>query len=464
MVFSSLLFLCIFLPSVLLFYNLSKNLTYKNIVLIIFSLIFYAWGEPVWVLMLIFSAMLDYSCARVIDKYREKWIAKAALLASLVLNLGILFVFKYSGFIVENINALLNLNIPFRGFSLPLGISFYTFQTISYTIDVYRNDTPVQKSPIKYLTYLSMFPQLVAGPIVRYADIDRQINDRTVTAKDFEYGIYRFAQGMFKKVILANSAGSVATALLGGDLSSASALSAFLGMIMYTFQIYFDFSGYSDMAIGMGRFFGFKFLENFNYPYISTSATEFWRRWHISLSTFFRDYVYIPLGGNRKYHIRNILVVWMLTGFWHGASWNFILWGLYYGVLLIIEKKMFGGRLLKLPKPIGILYSSVIIFFGWTLFYFTDMGQIGMFLKAVFGGNGKWFDLNAITSLASNIILLILLSVSSTPYPKKLYMYLTEKYPVIGTVCSPLLVAAVMIVSFTLLVGSTYNPFLYFRF
>ncbi len=464
MVFSSLLFLCIFLPAVLLFYNLSKNLTYKNVVLIISSLIFYAWGEPVWVLMLLFSAMLDYTCGRVIDKFRGHWQAKAALLSSLIINLGILFTFKYSGFIVDNINAIFRTNIPFNGFNLPLGISFYTFQTISYTIDVYRNDTNVQKSPLKYLTYLSMFPQLVAGPIVRYADIDKQINDRTVTAEDFEYGVYRFAQGMFKKVILANSAGAVATSLLGGDLASASALSAWLGMIMYTFQIYFDFSGYSDMAIGMGRFFGFKFLENFNYPYISTSVTEFWRRWHMSLSSFFRDYVYIPLGGNRRLQIRNILVVWMLTGFWHGASWNFILWGLYYGVLLIIEKKMFGGKLLKLPKPIGLIYSSIIIFFGWTLFYFTDMSQIWMFLKAAFGANGTLVDLTALSTLASNIILLVLLFVSSTPYPKNLYLRLTDKHPSIAMVVSPLLVAVVLVVSFTLLVGSTYNPFLYFRF
>ena len=464
MVFSSLLFLCIFLPTVLLFYNLSKNLTYKNIVLVISSLFFYAWGEPVWVLMLLFSAMLDYTCGRVIDKFRGKWQAKAALLSSLIINLGILFVFKYSGFIVGNINALLGINIPFSGFNLPLGISFYTFQTISYTMDVYRGDTNVQKSPLKYLTYLSMFPQLVAGPIVRYADIDKQVNQRTVTAKDFEYGIYRFAQGMFKKVILANSAGAVATAMLDGNLANASVLGAWLGIIMYTFQIYFDFSGYSDMAIGMGRFFGFKFLENFNYPYISTSVTEFWRRWHMSLSSFFRDYVYIPLGGNRRMQIRNIMVVWMLTGFWHGASWNFILWGLYYGILLIIEKKLFGGKLLKLPKPIGFIYSSIIIVFGWTLFYFTDMSRIGLFLKAAFGGNGMWYDLNSLTTLLSNVYLLVLLAISSTPYPKNLYVRVTDKHPWIATVCSPLLVGVVLVTAFAVLVGSTYNPFLYFRF
>ena len=464
MVFSSLLFLCIFLPTVLLLYNLSKNLTYKNIVLIIASLFFYAWGEPVWVLMLLFSAMLDYTCGRVIDKFRGKWQAKAALLSSLIINLGILFVFKYSGFIVGNINALLGVNIPFSGFSLPLGISFYTFQTISYTMDVYRGDTNVQKSPLKYLTYLSMFPQLVAGPIVRYADIDKQINDRRVTAKDFEYGVYRFAQGMFKKVILANSAGAVATAMLDGNLANASVLGAWIGIIMYTFQIYFDFSGYSDMAIGMGRFFGFKFLENFNYPYISTSVTEFWRRWHMSLSSFFRDYVYIPLGGNRRLQIRNIMVVWMLTGFWHGASWNFILWGLYYGILLIIEKKLFGGKLLKLPKPIGFVYSSIIIVFGWTLFYFTDMSRIGLFLKAAFGGNGVLYDLNSLTTFLSNVFLLVLLAISSTPYPKNLYVRVTDKHPWVGAVCSPLLVAVVIVTAFSVLVGSTYNPFLYFRF
>ena len=464
MVFSSLLFLCIFLPAVLLCYNLSKNLTYRNIVLIVFSLVFYAWGEPVWVLMLLFSAMVDYTCGRVIDKYRGKWQQKAALLSSLIINFGILITFKYSGFIVGNISAILNIDIPFSGFSLPLGISFYTFQTVSYTIDVYRNDTPVQKSPLKYLTYLSMFPQLVAGPIVRYADVAKQIDERTVTREDFEYGVYRFTQGMFKKVLLANSAGAVATSLLGSNLGQASSLTAFLGMLMYTFQIYFDFSGYSDMAIGMGRFFGFKFLENFNYPYISLNATEFWRRWHMSLSSFFRDYVYIPLGGNRKKQIRNIMVVWMLTGFWHGASWNFILWGLYYGVILIIEKKLFNQKLLKLPKPLGLVYSSVIIFFGWTLFYFTDMGQITVFLKALFGFNGGFYDLTALTTLLSNVFLIVLLFVSSTPYPKNLYLKICEKHPAVATVCTPVLILTVMGVAFTLLVGQTYNPFLYFRF
>ena len=323
MVFSSLLFLCIFLPVVLLLYFWNSNITYRNTVMVIASLIFYAWGEPVWVIALLFSAAIDYVNGLIIHKYFGKWQAKLALIASLVLNLGILATFKYSSWIVSSINGAFGINIPYYDFALPLGISFYTFQTLSYTIDMYRGEIEVQKNPLSFLCYVSMFPQLVAGPIVRYIDIEKQINNRHITLRGFEYGILRFAQGMVKKVVFANGVGAIATALLESNPAS-SVLSAWVGIIAYTFQIYFDFSGYSDMAIGMGRMFGFNFLENFNYPYISKNVTDFWRRWHISLSTFFRDYVYIPLGGNRKHQVFNIFFVWMLTGLWHGASWNFV--------------------------------------------------------------------------------------------------------------------------------------------
>ncbi len=375
MIFSSLLFLCIFLPAVLLLYYASKNMTYKNIVLVAASLLFYAWGEPVYVLALIFSSLVDYTVGRVIDKTRGTWKAKAALLCSLIINLGLLGEIKDSGFFVENINLIFGTNIPFRGFALPLGISFYTFQTMSYSIDMYNGNVKVQKSLLKFMVYVSMFPQLVAGPIVRYIDIESQLDNRRVTPKDFDEGVMRFAQGLFKKVILAYSAGKIVTTFLDGDLANLSTGGAGLGLIMYAFQIYYDFSGFSDMAIGLGRFFGFRILENFNYTNISKSATEFWRRWHISLGTFFRDYVYIPLGGNRHHQLRNIIVVWFLTGFCHGASWNFILWGLYYAFFLIIEKKSRKGALLKMPAWLGTIYSSIVVLFGWALFYFTDFSR-----------------------------------------------------------------------------------------
>ena len=352
MVFSSLMFMCIFLPIVLIAYNLSKNLTYKNTVLIIASLFFYAWGEPIWVVLLIFSAFVDYINGRIIDKYYARAGATIALVSSLVINLGLLAMFKYSGFFIENINTFLHTSISNPNFKLPIGISFYTFQTLSYTIDMYRGKTRVQKSFLGFLAYVSMFPQLVAGPIVRYSTVASELNSRRVTADDFAYGVKRFTAGMCKKVMLANSSGAVASMVL--DSTRLTVASSWLGIIMYTFQIYFDFSGYSDMAIGLGRMLGFHFGENFEYPYISRSITEFWRRWHISLSTFFRDYVYIPLGGNRYHAIRNIFIVWLLTGLWHGASWNFIFWGLFYGVLLFIEKHCLKRNFKKFPLPSAI--------------------------------------------------------------------------------------------------------------
>lgn len=464
MIFSSLLFLCIFLPAVLLLYYASKNMTYKNIVLVAASLLFYAWGEPVYVLALIFSSLVDYTVGRVIDKTRGTWKAKAALLCSLIINLGLLGVFKYSGFFVENINLIFGTNIPFRGFALPLGISFYTFQTMSYSIDMYNGNVKVQKSLLKFMVYVSMFPQLVAGPIVRYIDIESQMDNRRVTPKDFEEGVMRFAQGLFKKVIMANSAGKIVTTFLDGDLANLSTGGAWLGLIMYAFQIYYDFSGYSDMAIGLGRFFGFRFLENFNYPYISKSATEFWRRWHISLGTFFRDYVYIPLGGNRHHQIRNIIVVWFLTGFWHGASWNFILWGLYYAFFLIIEKKCFKGALLKMPAWLGTIYSSIVVLFGWALFYFTDFSRLIQFLKIAFGRSYALLDLKASGEFMGSVFLLVLLIFCATPAFKIITDKTREKAPAVYRSLAPVWVAAIMFVSFVLLVGQTYNPFLYFRF
>ncbi len=463
MVFSSLLFLCIFLPVVLLLYFWNSNITYRNTVMVIASLIFYAWGEPVWVIALLFSAAIDYVNGLIIHKYFGKWQAKLALIASLVLNLGILATFKYSSWIVSSINGAFGINIPYYDFALPLGISFYTFQTLSYTIDMYRGEIEVQKNPLSFLCYVSMFPQLVAGPIVRYIDIEKQINNRHITLRGFEYGILRFAQGMVKKVVFANGVGAIATALLESNPAS-SVLSAWVGIIAYTFQIYFDFSGYSDMAIGMGRMFGFNFLENFNYPYISKNVTDFWRRWHISLSTFFRDYVYIPLGGNRKHQVFNIFFVWMLTGLWHGASWNFVLWGVYYGVLLIIEKKMFKGALMRLPAFFAHLYTMIIVVLGWALFYFTDMNDLKNWFICAFGGTGKLYDYTGFTTLMSNIWLLIAAGIASTPVLRKGYRWFADKCAALNILVTPVLVVALLAFCFILLVGESYNPFLYFRF
>ncbi len=465
MVFSSLLFLCIFLPIVLLLYFWNGNITYRNTVMVIASLIFYAWGEPVWVIALLVSAAIDYINGLVIHKYFGRWQAKLALIASLVLNLGILATFKYSSWLIGSINSVFGLSIPYYNFALPLGISFYTFQTLSYTIDMYRGEIEVQKNPLNFLCYVSMFPQLVAGPIVRYVDIQKQINYRHVTLKGFEYGILRFVQGMLKKVVLANGIGAVATSLLETNFSTAnSVLSAWVGIIAYTFQIYFDFSGYSDMAIGMGRMFGFNFLENFNYPYISKNITEFWRRWHISLSSFFRDYVYIPLGGNRKHQTFNIMVVWMLTGLWHGASWNFVLWGLFYGIILIIEKKAFKGVLLRLPAFFGHLYSIVVFVLGWALFYFTDFNDLKNWFVCAFGGTGKLYDYTGFTALMSNLWLFVACAIASTPLLRYSYRWFAGKCKAVNIIVTPVLVVVLLAACFVLLVGESYNPFLYFRF
>ena len=462
MVFSSLIFICIFLPAALIAYNLSKNITYKNIALTVASLFFYAWGEPLWVILLIFSTLVDYVNGRIIDKYYARPPATAALITSLVINLGLLCAFKYSGFIIDNINAVLPFNIPNPKVALPVGISFYTFQTLSYTIDMFRGRTRVQKSYLKYLTYVSMFPQLVAGPIVRYADIAPQLSYRRVYTEDFAYGVRRFTAGMCKKVILANSAGTVATMLL--ETSRFTVASAWLGIAMYTFQIYFDFSGYSDMAIGLGRMLGFRFGENFRYPYVARSITDFWRRWHISLSSFFRDYVYIPLGGNRYRPVLNIFIVWLLTGLWHGASWNFILWGLFYGVLLIIEKYTLKGVLQKIPAPLCYIYTMFFVVLGWGLFYYTDMSKLMVFIRSALGVNTALYDLTAYSTFFSNLWLFIACVLASTPIPAGIYNSLCKRFEKFEMISQPILVVLGLGVCFIMLVGQTYNPFLYFRF
>lgn len=463
MVFSSIVFLSAFLPVFLLIFYLCPGLKLKNFVLLAFSLLFYAWGEPFWVLVLLFSVGVDYINGLIIGKHFGKPKAKIALVASLVINLGILAVFKYAGFFVGNINYLLGTSLPEPQFSLPLGISFYTFQSLSYVFDAYKGDVKAQKSYAKVLTYVTMFPQLVAGPIVRYKDIEDALADREITINGIGQGALRFSVGLGKKVLLANGAGSVVRLLLSENFNSLSVFGAWLGIIMFAFQIYFDFSGYSDMAIGLGQMIGFKYKENFNYPYMADSVTSFWRRWHISLSSFFRDYVYIPLGGNRRFQYRNIIAVWLLTGLWHGASWNFVLWGAYYGLFLILEKRFLGKLLQKLPKLLSHAYSLVIMLFGWMLFYFTDINQLVAFLKKIFGIGAPLTDFVSRSAFSANIFLLIALAAASTDYPKRFADWLSGKLKWLNY-AYPVISSALIFICFILLLGQTYNPFLYFRF
>lgn len=472
MVFSSLTFLYLFLPINLLLYFASKNKTYRNWVLIIFSLVFYAWGEPIWISLLIFSASIDYFHGLIIEKHRGKWQSKAALISSIGINLSLLAFFKYAGFIVENVNFLMHTNFAFKEFGLPIGISFYTFQTLSYSIDVYKGEVQAQKSYHKFLLFVSLFHQLVAGPIVRYKDIAYEIENREIKLATFSQGINRFIIGLGKKVLIANTAGEISDFFLKGSLADLSVLGAWFGISLFAIQIYFDFSGYSDMAIGLGRMFGFTYKENFNYPYISRSATEFWRRWHISLGSFFRDYVYIPLGGNRKLALRNLLVVWFLTGLWHGASWNFILWGMYYGLLILIEKKLLLKIFDSIPKLLSHLYLIVAMLIGWVFFYFTDLSMAIGYLKVMLGLTQQPF---ITTELAihfyNNVYFFIGAILLSTPLCKNTVKRLLDLgKDQMGRKISELGLAGVafnlflLIIATSLLVGETYNPFLYFRF
>ena len=472
MVFSSLFFLCVFLPATLILYFIVKNRNVRNWILILASVFFYAWGEPVWVTVLLFSTFLDYYCALLAEKNRGQRRGKAAVAFAVAANLLILGFFKYWGFVAENINALLGTSIRASEVNMPIGISFYTFQLISYVVDVYRGESKAQKSPFKLLLYISLFPQLVAGPIVRYEDIAWEIDNRTITVKEFNYGVNRFIIGLGKKVIIANTAGEIAGNFLNTDYSRLPVLGAWFGITMFALQIYFDFSGYSDMAIGLGKMFGFTYKENFNYPYISKSATEFWRRWHISLGTFFRDYVYIPLGGNRKHHTRNLLLVWFLTGLWHGASWNFILWGIYFFVLIFIEKKGLLNLLNKLPALISRIYLLLAVLVGWVFFYHTDLGQAFRFLGIMFGINAaSWSNGEVYIHFTNNAAFFVIAVVASTPFAKKVYESIRKRlrenlkgmYLLDGVLKSAVNIA-ILVVSIIFLVGQSYNPFLYFRF
>lgn len=469
LVFSNLLFIYLFLPLCLFLYYLTKNPAVRNGVLIVFSLIFYSFGEPVAILLMASSTLIDYFNGRFIEKNRGRKIAVLGVIISLVYNLGALCLFKYSGFLVMNFNLLTGLSIPVPKLTLPIGISFYTFQTISYVVDVYRGKTKAQRNYFNYLLYVSMFFQLVAGPIVRYTDIAEQIGNRKCTAEDMFGGWVKFIIGLGKKVIIANCVGGITDSLIGDSAAPASVLAAWSGIILYTLQIYFDFSGYSDMAIGLGKMFGFSLPENFNYPYISKSASEFWRRWHISLGSFFRDYVYIPMGGNRRHQLLNVAVVWFLTGLWHGASWNYILWGLYFGVLISLEKLFFGKVLDKLPAVFSHIYMLIVIIFGWLLFYFEDMGAMGQCLKVMFGAASAADDIT-VSLLKGSCFVIAAGIIFSCP----VYGFIVKKAEataqksvvarVIFQIVGMILLLGVLTVSSLLLVKQTYNPFLYFRY
>lgn len=468
MIFASLFFLYLFLPlNLLMYYAVFRRPAFRNLVLVFFSLFFYAWGEPVWIVLLLFSASIDYLHGRFIEKHRGTSLAKLGVASSLILNLSILFLFKYSGFAVESINTILHTAFPVPAFRLPVGISFYTFQTISYVVDVYRGDVKAEKSFAGYLMYLSLYFQLVAGPIVRYKTVAQEISGRHVSYQDFSDGLFRLTVGLGKKVILANTAGQIATRYLDGDLSQLTVAAAWYGAILYTLQIYFDFSGYSDMAIGLGRMFGFHFPENFNYPYLSKSATEFWRRWHISLGSFFRDYLYIPLGGNRRHQFGNLFIVWFCTGLWHGASWNFVLWGLFYGLLVILEKAFLGKWLAKIPAFFSHLYLLLAVVLGWVLFYFTDFTRLLTYLKTMFGLTGAPLaDMSLQIGVFNNIFWLAAAVIACFPIFPALGR-LAGKHPRIaaaGQLARLVLSAALLLVSTVLLVGQSYNPFLYYRF
>ena len=421
MIFSSVFFLFVFLPVTLILYFIVPW-KFKNLLLLLVSLIFYAWGEPIYVFLMLFSIIFNYFGGLQIDSLKQSGDTKKlkfSFLFTLIVNLAILGFFKYYGFVLDSLNSILPFDIPYKELALPIGISFYTFQTLSYIIDVYRGTAEVQKNFISFGTYVTMFPQLIAGPIVRYQDIDKQLRKRTISMYKFGQGMAWFLRGLGKKVLLANNIGMMFDSIHAMGADERSVLTAWLGCLAYTMQIYFDFSGYSDMAIGLGKMFGFEFMLNFNYPYISKSLTEFWRRWHISLGTWFREYVYIPLGGNRvsaAKHIRNIMVVWMLTGLWHGAAWNFVFWGLYHGIVQLIEKKVLNNVLEKLPNFVQILYTFIIVMIGWVMFFCTSLKDLGVYLGNMIGIGGHGFiDSTGLYYLFTNLILIIICFIACGP-------------------------------------------------
>lgn len=473
MVFADLFFLYFFLPLCLIFYFAYKRLSAKNTVLVVFSLIFYAWGEPIWVILLVASAFINYYFGRVIGRYQGEKGAKIAAASAIIIDIAALLVFKYSGFFVENINALFNSSIPVPDIKLPIGISFFTFQAISYIMDCYWETVTPQKSFKNFLVYLSLFPQLVAGPIVRYSVVEKEIENRRSTVVDISEGAMRVVVGLAKKVIIANNLYSIVDQFFGQDISNLSFLGTWYVVIMYSLYVYFDFSGYSDIAIGLGRIFGFHFDENFNYPFICKTISEFWQRWHISLSSFFRDYLfYVPVFGKpRKYF--NLFLVWFCTGMWHGASWNFILWGLYFGAFILLEIKIGKKRMKKWPRVLTHIYSKLVIIIGFGIFYFEDFEQLGKFFLNISGismitnGNAFW-DIITWNSFVSKIILIAAAIIASFPILPQLKKFFfswgNNTVYAVGKIAGTVMCAIMLLLVSILLVDSTNNPFLYFRF
>lgn len=469
MVFSSVLFLFRFLPLVLLCYFAVPG-KWRNFILFFFSLMFYAWGEPIYVVLMLFSTVVDYALGGMTGFFRErnKNAAKLCVATSVVINVSLLGIFKYTDFFIELWNQVTNKQVPLLELALPIGISFYTFQTMSYTIDVYRGEAKAQKNILNFGTYVALFPQLIAGPIVRYQTIATELKERKTTLDDMAQGILRFVTGLGKKVIIANNIGLIweqTSAMKGTQLSTAT---AWLGVVAFSLQIYFDFSGYSDMAIGLGRIFGFHFMENFRYPYESKSITEFWQRWHISLGTWFREYVYIPLGGNRKgllKQIRNIAIVWFLTGFWHGASWNFILWGVYFGVILMVEKGFLNKRMENISNVVKHLYVLLLLVIGWCIFTYSDMMYSAEYVKALVGIAGQGIiDRQAIYFFYSNVVVFLLAAIGTTSLPNRLVTSLKNKKPGLYMAGSWMWIMMILLLSVAYMVDASYNPFLYFRF
>ena len=464
MVFSSITFIYYFLPIVLLIYFIVPS-KFKNLVLLISSLAFYFYGEPTYIWVLLLSCFINYISALLIDKCRKK--SKVILIIAVIFNLGMLMYFKYTNFFIDNINNIFKLDINTIKVIMPIGISFFTFQTLSYVIDVYTKKVKANKNFITFASYVSLFPQLIAGPIVRYSDVEKELKNRTHSYDNFAIGIRRFTIGLGKKVLIANVMGEMVNVL--NSVSNQSVLTYILIAIGFTLQIYFDFSGYSDMAIGLGRIFGFNFLENFNYPFIANSITDFWRRWHISLSSFLRDYVYIPLGGNRASvlkHIRNIFVVWFLTGFWHGAAWNFIIWGLYFGIILTIEK-YFLNNFLKKHKILSHFYTMILVIISFVIFNANSFTEVINFMKNMFGFNNLPFSSpETIYYLKSYLVIILISVVASTPLIKNICLKLKEnkKLTKIMDILEIVFVFTVLILVTAFLIDSSFNPFLYFRF
>ncbi len=476
MVFSSIPFLFFFLPLFLIVYYLvpfkRKGIMWKNIVLLIGSLIFYAWGEPIYIGLMLFSSLVDFYNGKMINKYwHEPKIKKLFLVISIIINLSLLGFFKYADFIIANINNIFNLSIQPLNLGLPIGISFFTFQTMSYSIDVYRGKVNYEKSFSTFMTYVCMFPQLIAGPIVRYETVSEELHHRKINYSLFNQGVIRFLQGLFKKVLIANNIG-----LLWHEVSTIPSLEltlvmTWLGILAFALQIYFDFSGYSDMAIGLGKMLGFHYLENFNYPYIAKTITDFWHRWHISLSSFFKDYVYIPLGGSRVskiVNIRNILIVWLLTGLWHGASWNFVLWGLYFGIILLIEKFVIAKWLKRQNNVVKHAYTIILLLIGWAIFASSDMLYPKEYLLTMFFGFDRFISTKTIYYFCSYFLIIAIGILFSTPLYLKITNWLNNvtnpKLKLIYSLIFIIIYMLLFVISVAYLVSDTYNPFLYFRF